>query len=305
MKTTSKTAADSTALRKKRYKDRYLSLPAIIWVAIVTQIPFAATVVISTLKWNLKRPDQGVQFDWLNNYAYYFWGSGSSDFWKIFFQTIELVLIALLGCTLLGFLLALLLDNKFPGVNIVRTLLLGPFFVMSTTSAVVWKTTILNMTFGWYGHIAKLLGGKAIDLITFYPLQTVAILFIWQWMPFFMLVILSGLQSISEEVLESASLDGANWFQMTFRIKLPMITSYMEVALMLGLLFLVKEFGLIWIIGGNNKNAYSLSYYIYEIVFSAQRPGRAAAVSVVMVALVTVMVNLLYKSIRRRSANGL
>jgi len=291
-------------LKKRRYTDKYFALPAIIWVAVTTQIPFIITLGFSTLRWNLSRPDLGIRFNWLNNYAYYFWGFGSSEFWTVVLQTVLLTLSVLVMCTVVGFLIALLLDHKIPGINVVRTLVLGPFFVMSTASGVIWKTTILNTTFGWYGVICRALGIVPVDFISYFSLQLIAFLFTWQWMPFFVLVILSGLQSIAQEVLESAKLDGCNWFVLTFRIKLPMILNHMQVAIMLGMIFIVKEFGLILVTtaGGPGIRSYTLPFYVYKIVFSGNQVGRGATVATLTVVITIFAVQLLYRAIKRRRA---
>lgn len=291
-------------LKKRRYTDKYFALPAIIWVAVTTQIPFIITLGFSTLRWNLSRPDLGIRFYWLNNYSYYFWGFGSGEFWTVVLQTVLLTLTALIACTAGGFLIALLLDNKVPAINVVRTLVLGPFFVMSTASGVIWKTTILNTTFGWYGVICKALGITSVDFISYFSLQLIAFLFTWQWMPFFVLVILSGLQGISHEVLESAKLDGCNWFVLTFRIKLPMILNHMQVAIMLGMIFIVKEFGLILVTtaGGPGIRSYTLPFYVYKIVFSGNQVGRGATVATITVVITIFAVQMLYRAIKRRRA---
>ncbi len=290
--------------RKHRYTDKYFALPAIIVVALTTQLPFIATIVLSLFKWNLVRPDLGVNFDFFRNYTYFFWENSRSspEFWQITVQTLQMTLFSLLACTIFGFLVALLLDNKVPFINVARTLVLGPFFVMSTTTGVIWKVTILNMTFGWYAAISKALGLPIVDFLSDYPIQLNAFLFTWQWMPFFVLIILGGLQSVSDEVLESAHLDGCNWFNMTFRIKLPMIMNHISVAIMLGLIFLSKEYGLILVTtaGGPGKSSYTLSYYIRDQLFVSKQVGRGATISVIMVALMLIAVNFLYRRIRKR-----
>ncbi|MDO4547608.1 MAG: sugar ABC transporter permease [Clostridia bacterium] len=290
-------------MHKRRYTDKYFALPAIIWVAVTTQIPFLATIIFSMVRWNLVRPDQGINFVWFENYAYFFWGSRSTEFWQIVGQTLVITGGALAACTFFGFLISLLLDNVIPGINIVRTLVLGPFFVMSTTTGVIWKVTIINMTFGWYALICNALGLPVLDLLSNYSVPLVIFLFVWQWMPFFVLVMLGGLQSISEEVLESAYLDGCKWWPMTFKIKLPMIFNHIQVAIMLGLIFIFKEFGLILVTtaGGPGKKSYTLAYYIYDQMFVSKRVGRAATISVLMVILVLLVVNLLQKAIKKRN----
>lgn len=87
---------------------------------------------------------------------------------------------------------------------------------MSTASGVIWKTTIFNTTFGWYGVITKALGFTPVDLLSYHPMAVIIFLFSWRWMPFFVLVILAGLQSIQPDLVDSMKIDGANWFQATF-----------------------------------------------------------------------------------------
>lgn len=99
-------------------------------------------------------------------------------------------------------------------------------------------------------------------------------------------------------------LDGANWLQATFLVKLPIISNYIKVAVMLGLVFIVKEFGLILVTtaGGPGTRSYTLPYAVYMQVFNASNVGRASALAVMTVILVLIAVNLLYRSIKKRNA---
>ncbi len=287
-------------MKKKNFDVLYV-LPAIIIVAVMTQVPFILTVIYSTLRWNLARPDLPIKFSGFNNYMYFL---KEPEFYGIIWQTILLTVVALVLCTFIGFLVSILLDNVIPGINIARTLILGPFFVMSTASGVLWKTTILNTTFGWYGVGMKALGFTPVDLLSYYPIPVIACLFVWQWMPFFVLIILAGLQGISSDVVDSMKVDGTNWFQSTFLIKLPMISIHIRVAIMLGLIFIVKEFGLILVTtaGGPGTRSYTLPYAVYMQVFSGSNVGRAGALATMTVLIVLVSINILYKSIQKRSA---
>jgi len=290
-------------LNKSDY--RFL-LPAVIVVAVMTQVPFLLTIIFSTLRWNLSRPDLGRAFDGVANFWHYLKIESLSqipEFYTILWQTIVITGMTLVLCAIGGFLLALLLDHDIPGVNIARTLMLGPFFVMSTASGVIWKTTIFNTTFGWYGVIAKALGFTPVDLISYHPLFVIILLFTWQWMPFFILVLLAGLQGIPQDLVDSMKIDGVNWVQGVFRIKLPLIMNHMRVAVMLGLVFIIKEFGLILVTtaGGPGTRSYTLPYAVYTQVFLANNVGRASALAVMTVVLTLLMVNLLYRSIVKRN----
>jgi sorbitol/mannitol transport system permease protein len=228
-------------------------------------------------------------------------------FYGILWQTIFITGMTLILCSVLGFLLALLFDHNIPGINIARTLILGPFFVMSTASGVIWKTTIFNTTFGWYGVIVKALGGTPVDWISYHPMGTIITLFTWQWMPFFILVLLAGLQGLDQDLMDCMRLDGVGWLQGIFRIKLPLIMNHLRVAIMLGLIFVIKEFGLILTTtaGGPGTRSYTLPYYVYMQVFSANNVGRAGALAAMTVVLTLVIVNLIYRSIERRGSKYL
>ena len=291
---------------QKRRRDMAFVLPAVVVVAIMTQVPFLLTLVYSTLRWNLARPDLRIRFTGIDNYLFFLRMPNFpqlSDFYTILGQTIFVTVAVLVLCTLTGFLMSILLDHQVPGVNIARTLMLGPFFVMSTASGVIWKSTIFNTTFGWYGVISKAIGLTPIDLLSYRPLLVIVFLFWWQWMPFFVLVILAGLQGIPVDLTDSMRIDGVNWAQSTFLIKLPLIAQHLRVAIMLGLVFIIKEFGLILVTtaGGPGTRSYTLPYAVYMQVFNASNVGRAGALATMTVALTLLAVTLLYRSLRKRS----
>lgn len=293
-------------MKTSRKTDYAFLLPAVVVVAIMTQVPFILTIIFSTLRWNLSRPDLPRLFVNIQNYWHFFKIESFSEipeFYSILWQTILITGTTLVLCSVFGFLLALLLDNDIPGVNIARTLMLGPFFVMSTASGVIWKTTIFNTTFGWYGVMAKALGFTPVDLVSYHPIGVIIVLFTWQWMPFFILVLLSGLQGIPQELVDSMKIDGVNWFQGVYKIKLPLIMNHMKVAVMLGLVFLIKEFGLILVTtaGEPGIRSYTLPYAVYMQVFSANNIGRASALAVITVVLTLILVNLLYRSILKQN----
>ena len=104
--------------------------------------------------------------------------------------------------------------------------------------------------------------------------------------------------------MDCIRIDGVGWFQGIFRVKLPLIMNHLRVAIMLGLVFVIKEFGLILTTtaGGPGTRSYTLPYYVYMQIFSANNVGRAGALAAMTVILTLVLVNLLYRSIERRNA---
>lgn len=290
--------------RKKNRGLRYV-LPAAIIVGVMTQVPFLLTIIYSTLRWNLSRPDLDIEFRGFQNFVYFLSAPNFPQipvFYAVLWQTIVMTGVTLVLCTVLGFLLSLLLDNDIPGVNVARTLILGPFFVMSTAAGVVWRATIFSSRFGWYGVLAQNFGLPRIDFLSSYPMAVVITLFVWQWLPFFVLVTLGGLQGLPDDVMDSAKIDGCNWFQSTFLIKRPLVQNHLNVAIMLGLVFIVKEFAIIVTTtgGGPGTSSYNLPFLVYRQVFSASNVGRSAAVAVLTVILTLFLVNMMFKTIKRR-----
>jgi sorbitol/mannitol transport system permease protein len=285
----------------RRRRSRLLTLPAILVVAVVTQAPILATLGLSLVRWIVVRPDLGITFVGLDNYAEIF---TSRNFFDVGLNTAVITIGSLAACTLLGILFGLMLNNEFPGVNIVRTLIISPFFIMDAVAGIVWRTIILNSSFGWNEYFARLLGVRPFDFFGVHSLLTIIILIVWQWTPFFVLIILAGFQSIPEEIMDSARVDGMGWVRALLFIRLPVIMNHIEVAVLLGLIFVLKVFGLIFVTtrGGPDYSSANLSYYVYKTAFLGWDVGRAAAVAVVTVAITLAAVLALFRWFRARIA---
>ena len=283
----------------KRRRSKLLSLPAILVVAVVTQAPILASLGLSLVRWIVVRPDLGITFVGLDNYAEIF---TSRSFYEVGLNTALITVGSLAACTLLGILFGLMLNNEFPGVNIVRTLIISPFFVMDAVAGIVWRTIILNSSFGWNEYFARLIGVRPFDFFGVHSMLTIIVLIVWQWTPFFVLIILAGFQSIPEEIMDSARVDGMGWIRGLLFIRLPVIMNHIEVAVLLGLIFVLKVFGLIFVTtrGGPGYSSANLSFYVYKTAFLGWDVGRAAAVAVVTVAVTLAAVLALFRWFRSR-----
>ncbi len=196
-------------------------------------------------------------------------------------NTVVMTASAVIVSVLLGLGLAILLDKKFPGRGIVRTLLITPFLVMPMASALLWKHAIYNPA---YGLINGILGGST-DWISQYPMVSVVATLVWQWTPFMMLIILAGLQGQSLETLEAAKVDGAGPWQTFVRVTLPYLRPYLELGALLGSIYLVQTFDAVFTItqGGPGTATTNLPYEIYLTTFRKFEYGEAAAAGVVVV----------------------
>lgn len=273
---------------KKKDLSKLTILPAVIIVFAITQIPFIATIVFSFLKWNIKRPDLGVTFGAFKNYKYIFtW----SNFYQVFLNNIIILVSTLVLCTVLAIILGVLFNRKFPGVNIFRTLLIVPYFVMDCVIGIVWKTLILDPNMGMNYWVAKLFGVSSIDFFGKFSLLTIVILIIWQWTPFFFMIIIAGLQGLPEEVLESAVIDGASPLKQLLFIKIPMIKNHIITAMTLGLINIMKVFGLVYVTtsGGPGVSSANLPYLTYRTIFNDWNVGRSAALAVITVIITLII----------------
>jgi len=281
-------------------KSKFLILPAVIFVAVITQIPFIITIVLSFIKWNVKRPDIPITFAGLSNYQYIF---SDSKFYRVLFNSIILAVVGLAICTILAFFLAMLFNRKFKGIHIARSMIIIPYFVMESVVGIIWKTLILSPTFGINKVLSDWLG---IESLAFFDsklsLTTIIILVVWQWTPFVFMILLAGLQNLSEEVIESAKIDGAYGLSMILYIKIPMIKSYFEVGMMFGLINILKVFGLVFVTtqGGPGVSSATLPYYIYRTAFYDWQIGRSAAIAVVTVAITLILIQNFFRLIRRK-----
>jgi sorbitol/mannitol transport system permease protein len=281
-------------------KANALILPAAAIVALVTQVPLVVTLVLSVVKWIVVRPDLGINFIGLSNYFQIF---TSREFYSVVLNTIALTFVSIACCTILGIAFAHMLNRRFPGVNLARTIMIAPFFVMDAVAGIVWKTLMLHPSFGINGLVASWLGVAPVDFLGQQPLLTVVMLVVWQWTPFFVLILLAGFESISEELLDSARVDGASAFRTLFQIKIPAIAAHIEVAVMLGLIFILKTFGVIYVTtaGGPGISSTNLPYIVYRTGFYRWDVGRAAAMAIVTVILTLVTITALFGFVRRKT----
>jgi polyol transport system permease protein len=268
---------------KDRWVRRAPLLPALIFALVVTQVPFLYTLYLSTLSWNALRPGDK-PFVGLDNYVTVF---NDTRLRSALFNTVLLTAGAVLFSLLLGLLLALLLDRKFIGRSIVRTLLITPFLIMPVAAALLWKHAIFNPA---YGLINGIFGGST-DWISSYPKAAVIATLVWQWTPFMMLILLAGLQSQSTEVIEAARVDGANAWQIFRRMTLPHLRQYLELGALLGSIYLVNTFDAIFTItqGGPGTATTNLPYEIYLTTFRKFEYGEASAAGVVVVILTIIV----------------
>jgi sorbitol/mannitol transport system permease protein len=280
----------------ERWRRRGPLLPALIFTIVVTQIPFLLTIAISTLNWNVLKPGDKdflgfgkfTSFAGLGNYGTVFTDSRLRD---AVVNTVVLTASVVVISLLIGLGLAVLLDRKFPGRGLARTLLIAPFLVMPVASALLWKHALYNPDYGLLNGVLnwvfQLFGGEGPvkDYVSSMPMPAVIVALVWQWTPFMMLILLAGLQAQPGDVLEAAKIDRADGIQTFRHITLPHLRQYIELSGLLGSIYVVQTFDAIYTItqGGPGSATTNLPYEIYLTMFSKYEYGEAAAAGVVVV----------------------
>jgi sorbitol/mannitol transport system permease protein len=280
--------APSGMTSRQRWIRRAPLLPALIFTIVVTQVPFVATLVISSLHWNILRPGQR-SFAGFSNYTTVF---TDARLRAAVLNTLVLTASVVVLSVLVGLALAILLDRKFLGRGLARTLLIAPFLVMPVAAALLWKHALYNPDYGlingtlnWVWQLFGAQQGPVIDWVSRFPMPAVVISLVWQWTPFMMLILLAGLQAQPSDILEAARVDGAGGWQ-TFRfLTLPHLRQYLELSVLLGSIYIVQAFDAIFTItqGGPGSATTNLPYEIYLTMFRKYEYGEAAAAGVVVV----------------------
>ncbi|HEY2269087.1 MAG TPA: sugar ABC transporter permease, partial [Streptosporangiaceae bacterium] len=204
---------------------------------------------------------------------------------------VTMTAIAVIVAMVLGTALAVLLDRKFPGRGVVRTLIITPFLVMPSAAALIWSGPMLDPNFGLLNYLLQPFGVHHVAWLSTHAYGSVIVVMIWQWMPFMTLIVLAGLQSQASDILEAAKVDGAS-ASATFReLTLPHLRPYIELGILLGSIYLVNVFDQVRLMtnGGPGTSTTTLPFYLYQKVNYAFDVGGSAAAGVVTVILTIII----------------
>ena len=201
-------------------------------------------------------------------------------------NTIVWTVYVVILSTVLGFILALLLNNEFKGRKIARAIVVFPWATTLVIQASVWKF-IINIDYGSLNTLLKTLGIISSN-INWTP--TPEAFFAWEiacgifvTIPFVCFTALSGLQSIDSSYYEAAMVDGANYWQKLFNITIPLVKPSLTVATVLNIIYVFNSFPIVWTItkGDPANRTDTLVTYLYKLAFYNGKQGEAAAVSVI------------------------
>jgi sorbitol/mannitol transport system permease protein len=201
----------------------------------------------------------------------------SSSFWPSVQTTLVIVGGVLVITVVLGVLLAMLLDQPMWGQGVVRILVIAPFFVMPTVSALVWKNMFMDPVNGSWRICGGFFGAEPVVWLSDASLTFSIILIVsWQWLPFATLILLTAIQSLDSEQLEAAEMDGAPPLSRFGFIILPHLARAITIVILIQTIFLLSIFAEIFVTTGGAFGTRTLTYLIYQRVLESQNVGWAA-----------------------------
>ena len=283
------------ATQHSRAAARLMISPAVLLLLGWMLIPLSLTLYFSFLSYNLLSPGEESFTGWTN---YYFFVTDPS-FWEAIWNTIVLVGGVLLITVIGGILLSLLLDQPMWGQGIVRILVIAPFFVMPTVSALVWKNMFMNPVNGLFGYVANVLGMQPFDFLAHAPMFSIILIVSWQWLPFATLILFTAMQSLDSEQLEAAEMDGASSLNRFLFIILPHLARAITVVILIQTIFLLSIFAEILVTtgGGPGTATTNLTFLVYAQSLLQFDVGGGSAGGVIAIILANIVAIFLMRMI--------
>jgi len=277
------------ATKASRSAARTMMAPAVILLLGWMLVPLIMTLWFSFTKYLPLRGDsiqRGLEWVSFANYSRFL---SSSAFWPSVQTTLIMVGGVLLITVVLGVLLAMLLDQPMWGQGVVRILIIAPFFVMPTVSALVWKNMMMDPVNGIFAHLWRFFGAEPVAWLQDASLSSVVTIVSWQWLPFATLILLTAIQSLDSEQLEAAEMDGALVIKRFWFIVLPHLARAITIVILIQTIFLLSIFAEIFVTTGGAFGTRTLTYLIFQRVIDSQNIGLGSAGGVYAIILANIV----------------
>ena len=256
-------------------------LPSVVLMVTMIVIP-----IFSVFKISFSEVGRSGVVKGLNGIQNYLDMFAEPTFWHTLQNTVVWTVAVVGLSTVIGFVLALVLNQEFHGRKIVRAIVIFPWATALVIQSVIWKY-IINADYGSLNVLLTKLG--IIDSFVNWT-ETASQMFAWEiWVgifvtfPFVTFCVLSGLQSIDTSLYEAASVDGATFWQKLFKLTLPLVAPSLTVSTVLNIIYVFNSFPIVWTIskGAPADQTHTLVTYLYQLSFTDGKGGHAAAVSVI------------------------
>jgi len=283
------------ATQHSRASARLMISPSVLLLLGWMLIPLCMTVYFSFLRYDLLSPGTEVFNGW-DNYYYFLTDPSFKD---AIINTLVLVVSVLIITVGGGIAFALILDQPMWGQGVVRILVIAPFFVMPTVSGLLWKNMFMNPVNGVFAHLSLAFGMEPFDFLGQAPWASIIWMVSWQWLPFATLILLTAFQSMDQEQLEAAEMDGASWVNRFWHIMLPHVSRAITVVILIQTIFLLSIFAEILVTtnGGPGTATTNLTYLIYVQSLLQYDVGAGSAGGVIAIILANIVAIFLMRMI--------
>ena len=265
-----------------------ISLPVLIFMAVMVIIPIVMTLVFSLCDWNLLM-GTGMKLNWGKNYLDVL---GSREFWQSLAITFYYTGLATVAELLLGVAIALILNREFIGKNAVKTIVLLPYMMAPVAVGLMWML-FYEPSSGLINYIFSVVGLPRSSFVSAKEtvIPAIAVVETWQMTPMVVIVCLAGLSSLPADPMEAARVDEATPVQAFFKITLPLLTQTLFSIGLLRFIDIFKSFDLIYALtkGGPANASRTLNLYAYETAFSYYKFGTSSTMLMILFVIVMIL----------------
>jgi multiple sugar transport system permease protein len=288
---------DSSVKRSRLFQKRtslrqtaglFFVLPSVLFALIFFMIPLIMTTVMSFYNWQMLRAKT---FIGLANYVKLV---NDQQFWKALWFTTQYTLLVTPPIFLLAFILALLVNQPLRGIGIFRTIYFLPVVIGLSTSSLLWFW-LLNDRVGIFNSILLSLGVIDKPIIWLgekhLALWTIIVSIVWKTVGFTMVLLLTGMQAIPDELYEAAMVDGAGFLDRIWHVMLPLLRRTFALAIVISVIGSYLAFDQFYIMtrGGPKNQTITVVYWIFSNAFTYLKLGYAAALSIVLLVILVTL----------------
>jgi multiple sugar transport system permease protein len=263
--------------------------PAVLVMAAACLYPVISAFQLGFYDWSMGTPWSSAKRVGFDSFISAF---SNPRVWSSLWTTLQFAAIAVTAEMVLGIALALALEHPVRGMSIFRTLFILPMMIAPIAVGLAWRY-MFDAQFGLINAVLALFGVAAKGWLSDPSLAFAAIVVadIWQWTPFVFIMMVAALANIDGAVMEATRIDGANWWQATFLVKLPMVMHVIAITLMMRLIDAFRVLEVIYVLtfGGPGDSTEILALHIYKTAFVGQQLGVASAISVLLLIVVALL----------------
>jgi len=263
-------------------------IPAAVAAFLVLAVPLAMSAYYSLTGWRIIQLNTRNKIVWLDNYIDIL---TDGAFWSSIQVTLIYTVAGVALESFVGLGLALLFRRDFGGRSILRTLMILPMVITPAVVGMFWKL-LYDENYGIYNYALNVIGLPSVSwLSSTWALASVVLMDVWESSPFFMLVLLAGLQSEDKEAVEAARIDGASGWQVVYYLTLPHLLPYLAIAAAFRAIWSLSEFDKVYMLtlGGPGDATTTMSLYAFKIGFVGFDIGKISAISW-LIAILTLLV---------------